>query len=404
MSKSTSRRAIAFFQKKVAMAEVRLKQVEGWLADKSKSIEDRERLRLQNERAALRAGLDMGISQREIGANGRSPGGPPDRYQVLLTGGLLYEGAMEPPAGLPEELSDLYCQTVGALLFARMYYDGMGISLDHSYPPALDCLTKALTFLKQAQTLHNRHEIALGLAGGGSPSAVAEALDWIAEFTLVALTATDRLWDVPHRDISRLIRRIREQFVATAAQASPVVESAHSEPHSPSAHEAASPAVHGKGLTFAPMTGGSDSGDPQLVLSQKPTVPLSEAPGLGNAQKKMQATDTIHNADFTMVRWFGIEYHFSLGVQSSAVKALWNEWQTSGLGLHQATIRDAVDAERDNFRMDTAFRNHPALGTMIQSCGDGRYKLAAPDTRPESSAPKAGRSAKIASKSRQKRG
>jgi hypothetical protein len=111
----------------------------------------------------------------------------------------------------------------------------------------------------------------------------------------------------------------------------------------------------------------------------------------------------VHNADFTMVNWFATEYHFALGIQASAVKALWEEWERSGLGLHQETIRDAVDAERDNFRMDNAFRNHPAFGTMIQRCGDGRYKLAPPGAQPPPSTPKDKRNAKNAPKSRRKR-
>lgn len=95
----------------------------------------------------------------------------------------------------------------------------------------------------------------------------------------------------------------------------------------------------------------------------------------------------VHNADFTMVDWYGTEYTFALGVQSSAVKALWEEWETTGLGLHQDTIREAIDPERDTFRMDTAFRNHPAFGTIIQRCGDGRYKLAPPRVEPPAPSP-----------------
>jgi hypothetical protein len=109
----------------------------------------------------------------------------------------------------------------------------------------------------------------------------------------------------------------------------------------------------------------------------------------------------VHNTDFTMVNWFGTEYHFALGVQSSAVRALWEEWERSGLGLHQETIREAVDAERDRFRIDTAFRNHPAWGTMIRRCGDGRYRLAPPDT-PQ--VPSAQKIPKNAPKARRKRG
>jgi hypothetical protein len=89
-------------------------------------------------------------------------------------------------------------------------------------------------------------------------------------------------------------------------------------------------------------------------------------------------TKPVHNADFTMVNWFGTEYRFALGIQSSAVKALWEEWEKTGLGLHQETIREAVDAERDSFRMDKAFRNHPAFGTVIQKTGDARYRLVPP--------------------------
>jgi hypothetical protein len=46
--------------------------------------------------------------------------------------------------------------------------------------------------------------------------------------------------------------------------------------------------------------------------------------------------------------------------------------------LHQETIREAIDTEQDSFRMDTAFRKHPAFGTMIQRGGDGRYRLVQP--------------------------
>ena len=105
-----------------------------------------------------------------------------------------------------------------------------------------------------------------------------------------------------------------------------------------------------------------------------------------NARQERAALDQIedgqafHNADFTMVKWFGTEHQFALGVQSAAVGALWTEWEKTGLGLHQQTICEAIDEKRDSFRMDTAFRKHPAWGTMIQRCGDGRYKLVRPET------------------------
>ena len=85
-----------------------------------------------------------------------------------------------------------------------------------------------------------------------------------------------------------------------------------------------------------------------------------------------------HSADFTYVRWFGVEYTFALGVQADAVRVLWEEWERTGLGLHQQTIRERIDAERDNFQIPKAFRGHPAFGMMIVSGGDGRYRLNPP--------------------------
>lgn len=87
-----------------------------------------------------------------------------------------------------------------------------------------------------------------------------------------------------------------------------------------------------------------------------------------------------HNQDFTEVFWFGTTYSFALGVQSSVIKVLWSEWEKTGLGLNQQTIRDMIDAERDNFRMINAFRKHPAFKTMIQSDNRGQYRLTEPKT------------------------
>ncbi len=90
-----------------------------------------------------------------------------------------------------------------------------------------------------------------------------------------------------------------------------------------------------------------------------------------------------HNDDFTMVNWFGTEYVFSLGLQAGAIRELWKEWEKSGLGLHQSTISERIDAERANFRLPHVFRDHPAYGLMIQSCGDGKYRLANGGDKPQ---------------------
>ena len=113
--------------------------------------------------------------------------------------------------------------------------------------------------------------------------------------------------------------------------------------------------------------------------------------------------NATHSADFTFVKWFGTEYTFALGIQSSAIAALWAEWERSGLGLHQDTIRNTIDAERDSFRMDTAFRNHSAFGTMIERCGDGKYKLGPPKPATTAPDPRVKKSVKRPSNSRRKR-
>jgi hypothetical protein len=89
--------------------------------------------------------------------------------------------------------------------------------------------------------------------------------------------------------------------------------------------------------------------------------------------------NAVHNDDFTMVKWYDTDYRFALGAQAGAVRALWEEWERSGLGLHQETIHNLIDPERRTFRMDMTFRHHPALGKMIRAVGDGVYQLFAPD-------------------------
>lgn len=132
--------------------------------------------------------------------------------------------------------------------------------------------------------------------------------------------------------------------------------------------------------------------------------PLREPPAHAARVARQPTADPIcPNSDFTMVKWGDVEYRFSLGIQSSAVRVLFEEWKKTGMGLHQQTIRQSIDDERDSFRMDNAFRGHPALGTMIQSRGDGRYQLVAPGSRRTPQAKKTKKSAGITPKSREKR-
>jgi hypothetical protein len=114
-------------------------------------------------------------------------------------------------------------------------------------------------------------------------------------------------------------------------------------------------------------------------LEEKHGFLLSAVESLrGLARPPIPAPDARHSADFTYVYWFDREYKFALGLQAGAVRELWAEWEETGLGLHQETIRERIDAERDNFRMAHVFRNNEALGEMIVKDGDGRYRLAKP--------------------------
>ncbi len=85
------------------------------------------------------------------------------------------------------------------------------------------------------------------------------------------------------------------------------------------------------------------------------------------------------NADFTTINWFGEKYQFALGMQSSVVKVLIEELESSGSGLHQSTIGNRVDSSRESFRVDAVFRGHPAYRAMIVPLGDGKYGLAVPE-------------------------
>ena len=102
----------------------------------------------------------------------------------------------------------------------------------------------------------------------------------------------------------------------------------------------------------------------------------SEARLVALARNSILASEATHNDDFTMVNWFGTAFTFALGVQSEVVKVLWKQWEANGMGLNQQTIGNAVDSEKDNFRIANVFRSHPAIGTMIHTTGKGIYLLA----------------------------
>jgi len=89
--------------------------------------------------------------------------------------------------------------------------------------------------------------------------------------------------------------------------------------------------------------------------------------------------ETKHSADFSTVNWGGTRYLFN-PTQALCVECLWAEWLKGGLGLHEATIGDAVGSADGNFRLQKRFRSkdgrvHAAWGTMIRSVGNGVFVL-----------------------------
>jgi hypothetical protein len=116
----------------------------------------------------------------------------------------------------------------------------------------------------------------------------------------------------------------------------------------------------------------------QLALGKAVISEFSLATwGAGNPDARSPQR-AVHNPDFTMVSWFGTTYTFARGLQADVVRVLWDEWGRTGLGLHQETIHERVDENRESFKMTNIFRNHYAFGKMIQKLGDGLYSLCPP--------------------------
>jgi hypothetical protein len=92
-----------------------------------------------------------------------------------------------------------------------------------------------------------------------------------------------------------------------------------------------------------------------------------------------------HSADFTSVRWNGVDYTFSKGLQAECVKVLWEAWENSTPNLSEKTIGEQAGSSNDQFRLEHAFKPmnrktgkrepHSAWGAMIKSVGKGVFCL-----------------------------
>ena len=99
-------------------------------------------------------------------------------------------------------------------------------------------------------------------------------------------------------------------------------------------------------------------------------------------QKWPQGTSSVrYSDDFTTLTIGSLEYPFSIGQQTDVIRILVQHWEKKpGFWLSQQTIAQGVDrarAERTRpFRMTDVFRKgHHAMGTIIESRGDGCYRF-----------------------------
>jgi len=102
--------------------------------------------------------------------------------------------------------------------------------------------------------------------------------------------------------------------------------------------------------------------------------------------EKAQKPKYQHSEDYTSVVWFGKTYNFTK-TQALCVKHLWAEWEKDeGLGLSEKTIGEKIATDSDNYKLKHTFRvrhgkkyrQHPAWGTMIVSCGKGVFCIKSP--------------------------
>lgn len=126
----------------------------------------------------------------------------------------------------------------------------------------------------------------------------------------------------------------------------------------------------------------------RLIPSAAELAVTSRRPG-GRVRANAAASPTdeespAHAPDFSSVVCHGEVFQFTR-LQAVCVGALWEEWQTSGLGLNSETLAERSGSSADTFRLVKVFRQggraHPALGFMIHKTGKGSFALGPPRNR-----------------------
>jgi hypothetical protein len=122
---------------------------------------------------------------------------------------------------------------------------------------------------------------------------------------------------------------------------------------------------------------------PETTPDSESTDSLLEAETPGaSSPSPVSAPKVKHSSDFSEVVWFGRKYKFKSKMQRGVIKILYEEWDTTGQAISQATLGERLAdskcrAGSSPFRLDHVFRNtsrktyHPAWRKMIRMNTDG---------------------------------
>lgn len=81
-----------------------------------------------------------------------------------------------------------------------------------------------------------------------------------------------------------------------------------------------------------------------------------------------------HSPDYRSVHWHGQDYIFT-PTQAAVVRLLWESWEDGNGDVGQETLLEAAGSESKRLR--DLFKDHPAWGNVIRSCGKGIFSLEA---------------------------
>lgn len=138
--------------------------------------------------------------------------------------------------------------------------------------------------------------------------------------------------------------------------------------------------LHVEALELVRVAGGGPPRPDSDSSSKKPEAMKSE-------EVSGDVANGSHGTDFLWLYAQGARYTFTKGQQAQVIRVLFEEWdrggRIDGSPLTEETIGDKVSSISDRFRIQKVFEGHPALNTVLSTCGKGAWALfinAAPTT------------------------